>query len=183
VFLWFFLLSKIPKITIVIKYIYTFHSYSDMANKMLTPCEVAVKCALPSIRAMIANELTNKHNLKQADAAKLLDISQPAISLYQTKLRGTALNLENDPDIAELVAKHADYLINGAAAQKEKLGSFCGICKTLRAKGLLCKIHKAFEPVISVEECGFCQSAEQCPVTPEAALKKLISRYATDLPE
>ena len=173
----------LTEITIVIKYMYTFQEYSGAANKMLTPCEVAVKCALPSIRAMIANELTNRHNLKQADAAKLLDISQPAISLYQTKLRGTALNLENDPDITALVAKHADYLVNGTTAQKEKLVSFCGICKTLRAKGLLCKIHKAFEPAISVEECGFCQSAEQCPVTPEAALRKLVAHYAADLPE
>ncbi len=162
---------------------YTFQEYSNTANKMLTPCEVAVKCALPSIRAMIANELTEKHNLKQIDAAKLLDISQPAISLYQTKLRGTALNLENDPDIAELVANHADYLVKGTEAQKEKLSSFCGICKTLRAKGLLCKIHKAFEPAISVEECGFCRTAEQCPLTPEAALKKLVAHYATDLSE
>ncbi len=162
---------------------YTFKEYSHTANKMLTPCEVAVKCALPSIRAMIANELTEKHNLKQIDAAKLLDISQPAISLYQTKLRGTALNLENDPDIAELVANHAEYLVKGTEAQKEKLSSFCGICKTLRAKGLLCKIHKAFEPAISVEECGFCRTAEQCTLTPEAALKKLVAHYATDLSE
>jgi predicted transcriptional regulator len=150
---------------------------------MLTPCEVAVKCALPSIRAMIANELTDRHNLKQADAAKLLDISQPAISLYQAKLRGTALNLENDPDITALVAKHADYLAKGTATQKETLLSFCGICKILRAKGLLCKIHKAFEPAISVETCRFCQTADQCPSTPETALERLISHYAIDLPE
>lgn len=108
---------------------------------------------------MIANELTNRYNLKQAEAAKLLDISQPAISLYQAKLRGTALNLENDPDIEALVTKHADYLVNGAASQKEKLLSFCGICKTIRAKGFLCKIHKAFDPTISVETCGFCQNS------------------------
>jgi len=150
---------------------------------MLTPCEVAVKCALPSIRAMIATELTDRYNLKQAEAAKLLDISQPAISLYQAKLRGTALNLESDPDITALVAKHADYLVKGTAAQKENLLSFCGICKTLRAKGLLCKIHKAFDPAVTTEACGFCQTAEQCPVTPEAALRKLAAHYATDLSE
>lgn len=126
---------------------------------MLTPCEIAVKCVLPSVRSMIANELTNKYSLKQAEAAKLLDISQPAISLYKTKLRGTALNLEGDPDIAALVGKHADYLIKGAATQKEKLLSFCGICRLIRAKGFLCEIHKAFDPGISVETCGFCQNS------------------------
>jgi len=129
---------------------------------MLTPCEVAVKCALPSIRAMIANELTERHKLKQADAAKLLDMSQPAISLYQAKLRGTALNLESDPEITALVTKHADYLVKDTSAQKETLLSFCGICKTLRAKGFLCEIHKAFNPTLSIDSCGFCQTANQC---------------------
>ena len=130
---------------------------------MLTPCEVAVKCALPSIRAMIANELTERHKLKQADAARLLDISQPAISLYQAKLRGTALNLERDPEITALVSRHADYLVKGTIAQKETLLSFCGICKTLRAKGFLCEIHKAFNPAVSIDTCRFCQTATHCP--------------------
>ena len=130
---------------------------------MLTPCEVAVKCALPSIRAMIANELTERHKLKQAEAARLLDMSQPAISLYQAKLRGTALNLESDPEITALITRHADYLVKGTIAQKEKLLSFCGICKTLRAKGFLCEIHKAFNPAVSIDACRFCQTANHCP--------------------
>ena len=130
---------------------------------MFTPCEVAVKCALPSIRAMIANELTERHKLKQADAAKLLDMSQPAISLYQAKLRGTALNLESDPEISALVTRHADYLVKGTIAQKEILLSFCGICKTLRAKGYLCEIHKTFDPTVSIDTCRFCQTANNCP--------------------
>jgi predicted transcriptional regulator len=107
---------------------------------------------------MIANELMNKYNLKQAEAAKLLGISQPAISLYQKKRRGNAINLENDPDLTALVAKHADYLVNGASTNKEIIFSFCGICKTLRAKGFLCEIHKAFDPTIEIEKCGFCQT-------------------------
>jgi predicted transcriptional regulator len=126
---------------------------------MLTPCEVAVKCALPSVRAMLANELMNRYNLKQAEAAKLLGISQPAISLYQKKLRGNAIHVENDPDITALVAKHADFLVKGASTHKEIILSFCGICKTIRAKGLLCEIHKAFDPTIEIEKCGFCQTS------------------------
>ena len=145
-------------ITIVIKYIYIFQDKQKAASKMLAPCEVAVKCALASIRAMIANELMNRYNLKQAEIAKLLGISQPAISLYQKKLRGNVLHMENDPDITTLVAKHADYLFKGASTHRETVLSFCGICKTLRSKGFLCEIHKAFDPTIGVEKCGFCQT-------------------------
>jgi len=139
------------------------HSEGD--NPLLAPCEVAVKCALPSVRAMVANELTSKHNLKQAEAAKLLGISQPAISLYQQKLRGNSIDLGTDPEISALVAQHATTLTNGNFSNNDMLLSFCRICKTIRSKGLLCKIHEAFEPRIDLENCNFCQTIDQlsCP--------------------
>lgn len=132
---------------------------------MLTPCEVAVKCALPSVRAMVADELMNKHSLKQAEAAKLLGISQPAISLYQTKLRGHSMDLGDDPDINALVMKHANYLVNGPTTYKDTLFSFCSICKVIRSKGFLCKIHKALDPTADLDGCDYCQTIDPlaCP--------------------
>jgi len=130
---------------------------------MITPCEVAVKCALPSVRAMMATELMNKHSLNQAQAAKLLGISQPAISLYQKKLRGNSLDLWNDTDITDSVAKQAEFLVNGGNESNSILAWFCGVCKTLRSKGYLCKIHKDMDPTLDVDNCGFCKNLE--PVT------------------
>ena len=127
---------------------------------MLTPCEVAVKCALPSVRAMMASELMSKHSLNQAQAAELLGVSQPAISLYQKKLRGNSLDLWNDADIAGSVAKQADFLVNGSGESKNTLGWFCGICKTLRAKGYLCKIHKDLDPTVNLDDCDFCKDLD-----------------------
>jgi predicted transcriptional regulator len=114
---------------------------------------------------MVANELMNKHNLKQAEAAKLLGISQPAVSLYQQKLRGNSLNLGDDREISELVTRHANSLVNGTPSYKDILLSFCGICKTLRSKGFLCKIHKAFDTALDIDNCNFCQTANlsACP--------------------
>ena len=127
---------------------------------MLTPCEVAVKCALPSVRAMMASELMSKHSLNQAQAAELLGVSQPAISLYQKKLRGNSLDLWNDADIAGSVAKQANFLVNGSGESKNTLGWFCGICKTLRAKGYLCKIHKDLDPTVNLDDCDFCKDLD-----------------------
>jgi predicted transcriptional regulator len=127
---------------------------------MLTPCEVAVKCALPSVRAMVATQLMNKHDLNQAQAAKLLGISQPAISLYQKKLRGNSLDLWGDPDIAASVVKQAEFLANGDANTRNNLAWFCSVCKTLRAKGYLCKIHKDLDPTMDIESCDFCKDIE-----------------------
>jgi predicted transcriptional regulator len=127
---------------------------------MLTPCEVAVKCALPSVRAMMASELMSKHSLNQAQAAELLGVSQPAISLYQKKLRGNSLDLWNDAEIAASVVKHAEFLVNGNGESKNTLGWFCEICKTLRAKGYLCKIHKDLDPTVNLDDCDFCKDLD-----------------------
>jgi hypothetical protein len=51
----------------------------------------------------------------------------------------------------------ADSLANDALNQKELILMFCRICKTVRAKGPLCEIHRAFDPTIDIEKCRFYQ--------------------------
>jgi hypothetical protein len=123
---------------------------------MLVPCEVAVKCVLPSVRAMIAKELTTKYDLKQAEVAKLLGVSQPAISLYYRKKRGKAIDLEKDPEIIKLIENLTASLAKGNLTHKNFIQMLCEICKTIRAKGLLCKMHKIFDPAIEIEKCELC---------------------------
>jgi predicted transcriptional regulator len=105
---------------------------------------------------MLAKTLTIKHNLKQAEAAKLLGVSQPAISLYDRKIRGTAINLENDPEITKLIEDLADSLVKGESSHRDFIQAFCRICKTIRAKGLLCQVHKSLDPQIDIEKCQLC---------------------------
>jgi predicted transcriptional regulator len=123
---------------------------------MSLPCEIAIKCLLPPVRALLAKELTTKHNLKQSDVAKLLGVSQPAISLYQKRIRGKAIDLENDLEIIEKVENLANFLAEGNLAYKDFIEMFCEICKKIRAKGLLCKMHKTLDPSVDIERCGLC---------------------------
>jgi uncharacterized protein len=132
---------------------------------MSIPCEIAVKCVLPSVRAMIAKELTTKHGLKQEEAAKLLGVSQPAVSLYYRKMRGKSIDLENESDITRLIENLADSLATTSLSRKEFIIRFCEICKTIRAKGLLCKMHKAFDPAVNIDECGLCLTADSLRCT------------------
>jgi predicted transcriptional regulator len=125
---------------------------------MLAPCEVAVRCALPAIRAMIAKELMLKYRLKQADTARLLGVSQPAISLYCRKIRGKAINLEDDSEVKRLIEKTAQQLSEGNLAYREFISDFCEICRKIRANGLLCEMHKTFDPKLDVEKCQLCTS-------------------------
>jgi len=123
---------------------------------MLLPCEVAVKCVLPAVRAMMAKELMIKHKLNQVETAKLLGVSQPAISLYFRERRGKAIDLENESDVALLIKDLATSLANGHSSPEDFISAFCEICATIREKGLMCKLHKAFDPTIDIEKCGIC---------------------------
>ena len=131
---------------------------------MLLPCEVAVKSLLPPVRAAIAKHLMTKYGLKQVEVAKLLGVSQPAISLYNRKMRGKALDLEKEAEIKGLIERMADSLVNRGLTPRRFILEFCEICRTARAKGLLCSLHEAIDPTIDLEECQICMSAKlKCP--------------------
>jgi predicted transcriptional regulator len=127
---------------------------------MSVPCEVAVKCVLPVVRAMVAKELMTKHHMKQVQAAELLRVSQPAISLYCRKIRGKAINLEKDQDIKSLIRKTAEALAKNKLARKDLVQTYCRICRTIRAKGLLCRMHRKFDTTIDLENCDLCKKTE-----------------------
>ena len=131
---------------------------------MSVPCEVAVKCVLPVVRAMVAKELMTVDGLRQVDVAKLLRVSQPAISLYGRNMRGRAIDFENDEHIKRLVSDMAKALAAGNLSRRDLILRYCGICKVIRAKGLLCKLHKAFDSTIDVENCGLCALTDESTV-------------------
>lgn len=123
---------------------------------MSLPCEVAVKCLLPPIRAAIANELTDNYHMKQADIAKLLGVSQPAISLYYSKTRGVSIDLQKNLDIMKLAKETAESLAMSGITRKEFILGFCEICRAVRSKGLLCELHKSLYPALDVDNCKLC---------------------------
>ena len=126
---------------------------------MSVPCEVAVKCVLPVIRAVVARELMVRYQLKQVEVAKLLGVSQPAVSLYCRNMRGSSIDLRSDSVIKNLVVKMAESLVKDNLPRKELILKYCEICRAIRAKGLLCDLHKEFDSAIDTEKCGLCNNA------------------------
>jgi predicted transcriptional regulator len=123
---------------------------------MSVPCEVAVKCVLPVVRAMVAKELVANYGLKQVDVAHVLGVIQPAISLYSRNIRGKAIHLEDDLQIQDLINNFARSLAEGNMSHRNVVLAYCEICRTIRAKGLLCKLHKAIDPTVEIEKCALC---------------------------
>jgi len=125
---------------------------------LLAPCEVAVKCVLPVVRAMIAKELMTKHKMKQLDVANLLDVSQSVVSLYGRKMRGRAIDLEAEEDITAMINDMAASLAKGKMVYKDFITELCEVCRIIRGKGLMCKLHKIFDPSIDIEKCELCSA-------------------------
>ena len=54
---------------------------------MRTPCEYVIKYLLPRLRAKIADVLIEEFGWKQVEVAKLLKVTQPAVSKYKEVLK------------------------------------------------------------------------------------------------
>ena len=123
---------------------------------MMLPCEVAVKSVIPAIRAELVKILYFEFKVKQTIIAKLLGISQPAVSHYIKGIRGAVINLEEYEDIMAEIRKFAEALRNNNLGVEEKLEYFCKICAMIRVKGLLCEIHKKYDAEVAKAGCKFC---------------------------
>jgi len=126
------------------------------------PCEIIVKHVLPTIRAMIAKELIEKHNLTQVEAAKRLGISQAAISWYLAKKRGHAdkkgyriTYIESSPEIKDLIHYISEKIASENATPTDAMTrKFCNACISLRSNDEFCQMHLSLSP--SVKGCTVC---------------------------
>jgi len=127
---------------------------------MLMPCEIAVKSVVPSIRAFVATELTQSYNMKQNDVAKLLGITQTAVSKYTSHVRGATLKIDQTEEIQSMMKKIANQLANGEIKRQDLVIKFCGVCETVRKAGIMCNLCKRSDPTINVKTCLVCKSGD-----------------------
>jgi predicted transcriptional regulator len=104
---------------------------------MRPPCERVVSYILPAIRSMIVSELRTTYKLKQIEIAKRLNVSQSAISQYNTKVRGSIFDLkEFDNELEDEIEKISEMVIKNVGEEKnEKLmDRICSICRSLQSE-------------------------------------------------
>ncbi|MCS7106334.1 MAG: helix-turn-helix domain-containing protein [Candidatus Aenigmarchaeota archaeon] len=121
-------------------------------------CEVIVSSVLPSIRSLIAKELIKNYNLTQEEAAKLLGLTQAAISQYYRESRGTKVKLlEKSKEVVGMIKKLEEKIVKEGIDSVEMQKEFCKICKEVRKEKIICKLHKGIYPSItSCKKCTIC---------------------------
>ncbi len=123
---------------------------------MIAPCEVAVKTVSPAIRALLAQKLISEYKLKEARVAEILGITQSAVSKYTKKVRGTAIPVEQTPEIEGIVNQMTTLLLADPIEQTKIMLLFCQACTTIRSKGLMCPLCQQNQKT-PVDNCDFCK--------------------------
>jgi len=118
-------------------------------------CEIASQYLLPTLRALVAKNLMEKYRLTQQDTALKLGLTQSAISQYTRQLRGSKIKtIEKDKGIIEEIDKFSGRIASGELNTLTSLDAFCGICKLIRNKRILCEIHIKYFPAL--KDCNIC---------------------------
>ncbi len=124
---------------------------------MLLPCEVGVKTILLAVKAIMARVIVEKHGINENQTAKILGLSQSAVSRYITRDRGNLIEIENAAEIQPIINQMVTYLIQEPEKKKEVMKLFCQACQKIRQKGLLCELCQKEMPKEWAQSCNFCQ--------------------------
>ena len=121
-------------------------------------CEVVTASVLPAIRSIMTKELLTTYKMTQQEAADILGITQPAVSQYNREARGSKIKmLTGEKDIMEMINNLTKDIVDKKINAREINERFCQICKEIREKRLICKIHEDIYPSIApCKECGVC---------------------------
>jgi uncharacterized protein len=118
-------------------------------------CEMASQYLLPTIRALIARTLMEKHKMTQQEAATKIGLTQSAISQYMRQLRGSNIKIiEKDKELMDEIDKFAGRIASGELSNLSVLDEFCVICRLARRKRLLCELHTKHYP--DLKDCNIC---------------------------
>jgi len=107
-------------------------------------CEVVVGEVLPSLRALITNELIQQHKMTQTQVAKKLGLTQPAISQYGKYLRGEKVKeLQKNKKLMEVIKAFSKDISSG------KFSSEIAVSKMLEISHMIVDKKIIYSPGIS----------------------------------
>jgi predicted transcriptional regulator len=124
---------------------------------MILPEELASKSVIPAIRAMVVKRLVEDHDMTQEQAAKLLGVTQPAVSKYLHQKRGAAIKLAGIREIDKATYEIAEMVSSRKAKPIEVMSKIEAACDYVRKNRYMCDLHKKLEPSMDVNSCHICE--------------------------
>jgi predicted transcriptional regulator len=101
-------------------------------------CEVVVGDVLPALRALITKELIENFGFTQAEAAKRLGLTQPAVSQYKKYLRGSNIKqLQKNKSIMTIVKKFSKSIASENISAREVSPKILEIAHAIVSKKII----------------------------------------------
>ena len=124
---------------------------------MILPEELASKSVIPAIRALVVKRLVEEHGMTQQEAAKLLGVTQPAVSKYLHQKRGAAIRLTGIKEIDRATDDIADMVSSRKVKPIEIMSKIEAACDYVRKNRYMCDLHKRLEPGMDIDSCHVCE--------------------------
>jgi predicted transcriptional regulator len=127
---------------------------------MLLPSEIEAKSLIPAVRAILAKKLIKEYTLKEEDVAKVLGITQAAVSNYVRGTRGDIeliSKLESVREVMRMIDDIARDLSTNKAYSPSTLAKFIGLCNYMRYTLIICDVHHSIESNIDEQVCEQCR--------------------------
>jgi predicted transcriptional regulator len=127
---------------------------------MLLPSEIEAKSLIPAVRAILARKLIKEYSLKEEDVARVLGITQAAVSNYVRGTRGDIeliSKLESVREVMRMIDDIAKDLSTNKAYTPSTLAKFVGLCNYMRYTLIICDVHHSIESNIDEQICEQCR--------------------------
>ncbi|HXV89146.1 MAG TPA: helix-turn-helix domain-containing protein [Nitrososphaeraceae archaeon] len=127
---------------------------------MLLPSEIESKLLIPAVRAILSKELVIEKGLKEEEVARMLGITQAAVSNYLRGTRGDnelISKLMSLSEIMSMIKEIGDDLSTNRAYTAKTLSKFIALCNYMRYSLIICDAHHSLERNIDEKVCEQCK--------------------------
>ena len=115
------------------------------------PQEIEVRYILPAIRKELAKVLISGHKLSQKETAKLLGLTEAAVSQYQHSKRGNEVRFSGD--VVKEIKKSAKLILEDRTRPRVMAEVF-RISHLTKVKHILCDMHRSQSK--NLRDCNIC---------------------------
>ncbi|MGB7954396.1 MAG: transcriptional regulator [Candidatus Nitrosopolaris sp.] len=127
---------------------------------MLLPSEIEAKSLIPAIRAILAKKLINEYEMKEEIVARVLGVTQAAVSNYLRGTRGDIQLMNKLNSVLEVMRMTDDIardLTSNKAYTPNTMAKFVELCNYMRYTFIICDVHHSMESNIDEQVCEQCK--------------------------
>lgn len=155
---------------------------NETPASLVGPSEIVVESFYPTVRAMLANRLSER-GLTQQEIADHLGVTQAAVSKYLGDVVTTEDRFREDDRTLATVDRIADGIASDEMDGYDALAELLELVRTFVDRGPICAIHEEAMPALQGTGCDLCLRGPDTAVTAErealASVRKAARILAT----